>query len=104
VSAVRYGSPAARLLLQVAGGAAQAEVVVTLHGEPDVVDAASAWPCSRRPGQARQAAGDLLRAAPRGPVRRIPTLTALINAVSVSAGVDEAVRTAGCSRLVVPAG
>jgi anti-anti-sigma factor len=41
VSAVRYGSPAARLLLQVAGGAAQAEVVVTLHGELDVVDAAS---------------------------------------------------------------
>jgi len=41
VSAVRYGSPAARLLLQVAGGAAQAEVVVALHGELDVVDAAS---------------------------------------------------------------
>jgi len=54
--------------------------------------------------QARQAAGDLLRAAPRGPVRRILTLTGLIDAVSVSAGVDEAVRTAGCSRLVVPAG
>jgi hypothetical protein len=54
--------------------------------------------------QARQAAGDLLRATPREPVRRILTLTGLIDAVSVSAGVDEAVRTAGCSRLVVPAG
>ena len=32
------------------------------------------------------------------------SLTGLIDAVSVSAGVDEAVRTAGCSRLVVPAG
>ncbi len=44
--------------------------------------------------------------APRraGPVRRILTLTGLIDAVSVSAGVDEAVRTAGCSRLVVLAG
>ena len=41
MSAVWNGSPAARLLLQVAGGAAQAEVVVALHGELDVVDAAS---------------------------------------------------------------
>ena len=51
--------------------------------------------------QARQAAGDLLRAAPRGPVPRIPTLTGLIDAVSVSAGVDEAVRT---RRMLPPGG
>jgi anti-anti-sigma factor len=54
--------------------------------------------------QARQAGGDLLLAAPRGQVRRILTLTGLIDVFSVHASVEEAVRAAGCSRLVVTAG
>jgi len=54
--------------------------------------------------QARQAGGDLLLAAPRGQVRRILTLTGLIDVFSVHASVEEAVRTAGCSRLAVTAG
>ena len=54
--------------------------------------------------QARQAGGDLLLAAPRGPVRRLLDLTGLTGVFSVHASVDEAVRTAGCSHLVVTAG
>jgi anti-sigma B factor antagonist len=108
-------------------------VVVALCGELDVVDAASvmavlAAAAARDPriivdlaalefidcyalgalgrvrSQARQAGGDLLLAAPRGQVRRILTLTGLIDVFSVHASVEEAVRTAGCSRLVVTAG
>ncbi len=108
-------------------------VVVALCGELDVVDAANvmavlAAAAARDPriivdlaalefidcyalgelgrvrAQARQAGGDLLLAAPRGQVRRILTLTGLIDVFSVHASVEEAVRTAGCSRLVVTAG
>jgi anti-sigma B factor antagonist len=108
-------------------------VVVALCGELDVVDVASvmavlAAAAARDPRiivdlaalefidcyalgalgrvrvQARQADGDLLLAAPRGQVRRILTLTGLIDVFSVHASVEEAVRTAGCSRLVVTAG
>ena len=43
--------------------------------------------------QARQAGGDLLLAAPRGPVRRLLDLTGLTGVFSVHASVDEAVRT-----------
>jgi anti-anti-sigma regulatory factor len=53
---------------------------------------------------ARQAGGDLLLAAPRGPVRRILALTGLIGVFSVRASVEEAVQAAGCSRPVVTAG
>jgi anti-sigma B factor antagonist len=108
-------------------------VVVALHGELDIADAASVTAvltaaaagnpriivdlaaleyidCHalgalvRVRAQARQAGGDLLLAAPRGPVRRILTLTGLTGVFSVHASVEEAVRTAGCSRLVVTAG
>ena len=48
--------------------------------------------------QARQAGGDLLLAAPRGQVRRILTLTGLIDVFSVHASVAEAARATGCSR------
>jgi anti-anti-sigma regulatory factor len=51
--------------------------------------------------QARQAGGDLLLAAPRGPVRRLLTLTGLIGVFSVHASVEQA---AEGSRLVVTAG
>ena len=54
--------------------------------------------------QARHAGGDLLLAAPRGPVRRLLDLTGLTGVFSVHASVDEAVQTAGCSRLAVTAG
>jgi anti-sigma B factor antagonist len=108
-------------------------VVVALCGELDVVDAESVMAvlaaatagdlrgivdlaalefidcCAlgalgRVQAQARQAGGDLLLAAPRGQVRRILTLTGLIDVFSVHASVKEAVRTAVCSRLVVTAG
>jgi anti-sigma B factor antagonist len=108
-------------------------VVVVLHGELDIADAASVTAVltaasARNPriiidlaaleyidchglgalvrvrAQARQAGGDLLLAAPRGPVRRLLDLTGLTGVFSVRASVDEAVRTAGCSHLVVTAG
>ena len=43
-------------------------------------------------------------AAPRGPVRRILTLTGLTGVFSVHASLDQAVRTAGCSPSAVTAG
>ena len=108
-------------------------VVVALDGELDIVDAASVMAvlaaaaagnpriivdlaalefidcCAlgalgRVRAQARQAGGDLLLAAPRGPVRRLLDLTGLTGVFSVRASVEEAVRTAGCSRLAVTAG
>ena len=47
------------------------------------------------PRSARQAGGDLLLAAPRGPVRRLLDLTGLIGVFSVYASLDQAVQTAG---------
>jgi anti-sigma B factor antagonist len=108
-------------------------VVVALHGELDIADAASVMAAlaaaaagnpriivdlaaldfidccalgvlGRVRAQARQAGGDLLLAAPRGPVRRLLDLTGLIGVFSVRASVDEAVQAAGCSRPVVTAG
>jgi anti-sigma B factor antagonist len=98
-------------------------VVVALYGELDVVDAESvmavlAAVVARDPriivdlaalefidccalgglgrvrAQARQAGGDLLLAAPRGPVRRILALTGLIDVFSVHASVADAVQIA----------
>jgi anti-sigma B factor antagonist len=108
-------------------------VVATLRGELDVVDAASimavlAAAVARNPriildlaalefidcgalaalgrvrAQARQAGGDLLLAEPRWPVRRLLDLTGLIDVFSVHASVEEALRAAGGSRIVVTAG
>jgi anti-sigma B factor antagonist len=105
-------------------------VVVALDGELDVSDAASVADAltsvaARDPqiivdlaalefidccalgalgrvrAQARQAGGDLLLAAPRGPVRRILALTGLIDVFSVHASVEDAVQIA---RPVVTAG
>jgi anti-sigma B factor antagonist len=98
-------------------------VVVALDGELDVSDAASVADAltsvaARDPriivdlaalkfidccalgalgrvrAQARQAGGDLLLAAPCGPVRRILALTGLIDVFSVDASVEDAVRIA----------
>jgi anti-anti-sigma factor len=108
-------------------------VVVALHGELDIADSAGVTAvltaaatgnpriiidlaaleyidcCAlgalvRVRAQARHAGGDLLLAAPRGPVRRLLDLTGLTGVFSVHASVDEAVQTAGCSRLAVTAG
>jgi anti-sigma B factor antagonist len=108
-------------------------VVVALDGELDVVDAASVMAvltaaaagnpriivdlaaleyidCSalgalaRVQATVRQAGGDLLLAAPRGPVQRILTLTGLIGVFSVHASVEQAVRAAEGSRPVVTTG
>jgi anti-anti-sigma regulatory factor len=54
--------------------------------------------------QARQAGGDLLLAAPRGPVRRLLDLTGLIGVFSVHASLEQAVQGADGSRLVATAG
>ncbi len=98
-------------------------VVVALNGDLDVVNAASVMAvlaaalardlriivdlaaleftdcCAlgalgRVRAQAQQAGGDLLLAAPRGPVRRILALTGLIDVFSVHASVEDAVRIA----------
>ena len=98
-------------------------VVVALDGELDAVDAASVADAltsvvARDPriivdlaalefidccalgalgrvrAQARQAGGDLLLAAPHGPVRRILALTGLSDVFSVHASVADAVRIA----------
>jgi anti-sigma B factor antagonist len=98
--------------------------VVALHGELDVTDARSVMAlltaaAAGNPrivldlaaleyidcyamgalgqvrAQARNAGGDLLLAAPRGPVRRLLDLTGLISVFAVHASVDEAVRAAG---------
>ena len=107
-------------------------VVVALDGELDVVDAAGVMAvlaaaaagspriivdlaalefidcCAlgvlgRVRSQARQAGGDLLLAAPRGPVQRTLVLTGLIGVFSVHASVEQAVQAAEGSRLVVTA-
>jgi anti-anti-sigma factor len=70
----------------------------------EFIDCCALGVLGRVRAQARQAGGDLLLAAPRGPVRRILTLTGLIDVFSVRASVDEAVQAAGCSRPVVTAG
>ena len=108
-------------------------VVAALHGELDIVDAASViavltaaaagnprivvdlaaleyidchalGALGRLRAQARQAGGDLLLAAPRGPVRRLLDLTGLIGVFAVHASVDEAVLAAGCSPVAITAG
>jgi anti-anti-sigma factor len=102
-------------------------VVAALHGELDIVDAASVMAMlaaaaagnpriivdlaaleyidchalGRLRAQARQAGGDLLLASPRGPVRR---LLDLIGVFAVHASVDEAVLAAGGSPVAVTAG
>src|SRR5579863_10183951 len=93
-------------------------VVIALHGELDIVDASAVMAVLAAAGagnpriivdlaalefidccalgvlgrvreQARQAGGDLLLAAPCGPVRRILTLTGLIDVFSVHANVED---------------
>jgi STAS domain/Histidine kinase-like ATPase domain len=139
-NAVRHGSPTARLLLRVAGGAAQAEVRDSGYWRPaagaasgtgrsgrrglalarlvcggvgiraaavardlriivdlaalEFIDCCALDALGRVRAQARQADGDLLLAAPRGPVRRILALTGLIDVFSVHASVEDAVRIA----------
>ena len=107
-------------------------VVAALQGELDIVDAASViavltaaaagnprivvdlaaleyidchalGALGRLRAQARQAGGDLLLAAPHGPVRRLLDLTGLIGVFAVHASVDEAVLAAGCSPAAVTA-
>jgi anti-anti-sigma factor len=67
----------------------------------EFIDCCALGALGRVRAQARQAGGDLLLAAPRGPVRRILALTGLIDVFSVHASVEDAVRIA---RPVVTAG
>lgn len=70
----------------------------------EFIDCCALGALGRVRAQARQAGGDLLLAAPHGPVRRLLDLTGLIGVFSVHASVDEAVQAAEGSRLVVTAG
>jgi anti-anti-sigma factor len=56
------------------------------------IDCCALGALGRVRAQARQAGGDLLLAAPRGPVRRILALTGLIDVFSGHASVADAVR------------
>jgi anti-anti-sigma factor len=67
----------------------------------EFIDCCALGALGRVRAQARQAGGDVLLAAPRGPVRRILALTGLIDVFSVYASVEDAVRIA---RPVVTAG
>ena len=67
----------------------------------EYIDCYSLGALGRVRAQARQAGGDLLLAAPCGPVRRILALTGLIDVFSVHASVEDAVQIA---RPVVTAG
>jgi anti-sigma B factor antagonist len=60
----------------------------------EFIDCCALGALGRVRAQARQAGGDLLLAAPRGPVRRILALTGLIDVFSVHASVEDAVRIA----------
>ena len=60
----------------------------------EFIDCCALGTLGRVRAQARQAGGDLLLAAPRGPVRRILALTGLIDVFSVHASVEDAVRIA----------
>ncbi len=60
----------------------------------EFIDCCALGALGRVRAQARQADGDLLLAAPRGPVRRILALTGLIDVFSVYASVEDAVRIA----------
>ena len=70
----------------------------------EFIDCCALGALGRVRAQARQAGGDLLLAAPRGPVQRILALTGLIGVFSVHASVEQAVQAAEGSRLVVTAG
>jgi anti-sigma B factor antagonist len=67
----------------------------------EFIDCGALGTLCRARAQARQAGGDLLLAAPRGPVRRVLALTGLIDVFSVHASVEDAMRIA---RPVVTAG
>jgi anti-sigma B factor antagonist len=90
-------------VLAAAAAAGDPRIIVDLAAL-EFIDCCALGALGRVQAQAQQAGGDLLLAAPRGQVRRILTLTGLIDVFSVHASVEEAARTAGCSRLVVTAG
>ena len=69
--------------------ARDARIIVDLAA-PEFIDCRALGALGR--AQARQAGGDLLLAARRGPVRRILALTGLIDVFSVHASVEDAMR------------
>ncbi len=71
--------------------ARDARIIVDLAAL-EFIDCCALGALGRVRAQARQAGGDLLLAAPRGPVRRILALTGLIDVLSVHASAEDAVR------------
>src|ERR1700678_4303584 len=72
--------------------ARDARIIVDLAAL-EFVDCCALGALGRVRAQARQAGGDLLLAAPRGPVRRTLALTGLIDVFSVHASVEDAMGT-----------
>ena len=72
--------------------ARDARIIVDLAAL-EFIDCCALGALGRVRAQARQAGGDLLLAARRGPVRRILALTGLIDVFSVHASVEDAMRT-----------
>ena len=71
--------------------ARDARIIVDLAAL-EFIDCCALGALGRVRAQARQAGGDLLLAAPRGPVRRILALTGLIDVFCVHASVEGAAR------------
>jgi anti-sigma B factor antagonist len=95
---------AAGVMAVLAAAAARNPRIIVDLAALEYIDCSSLAALGRVRAQSRQAGGDLLLAAPRGPVRRILDLTGLIGVFSVYASVDQAVPAAGGSGLVVTAG
>ena len=94
---------AASVMAVLAAAAARNPRIVVDLAALEYIDCHALGALGRLRAQARQADGDLLLAAPRGPVRRLLDLTGLIGVFAVHASVDEAVRAAGRSPTGAPA-
>jgi anti-sigma B factor antagonist len=70
----------------------------------EYIDCCALGVLGRVRAQARQAGGDLVLAAPRGPVQRLLDLTGLIGVFSVHTSLAQAVQTTGSFRFAVTAG
>jgi anti-sigma B factor antagonist len=105
VVAALYGeldiTGAASVMAVLAAAAARNSRIVVDLAALEYIDCHALGALDRLRAQARQAGGDLLLAAPRGPVRRLLDLTGLIGVFAVHASVDEAVRAGGGSPVAV---
>jgi anti-sigma B factor antagonist len=85
---------AASVAVALAAVAARGPRIIVDLAALEFIDCCALGALGRVRAQARQVGGDLLLAAPRGPVRRILALTGLIDVFSVHDSVEDAVRIA----------